>query len=382
MSSSWDVIVIGLGGFGSAALAHVARRGKRVLGLEQHQVGHHLGSSHGETRIIRKAYFEHPDYVPLLERAYANWAQLEADCETKLFERVGLFLAGEAESVVVKGTSEAARLHKLPLERFTADDASRRFPDFAFRDDDTVLFEADAGFLRVEDCVRRHVEVARRFGAEVREEIRIQSWQPVGTGIEVRTESEVFRADRLIVTAGAWSAQLLQQLGIPLVIKRKVAFWFASPSDRYRLSDRKPTFFFDRPSGEFYGFPSLDGSSVKLAEHTGGSVVSNPDQVNRLELPEDLRNVLPFVRESLPYLGDRVRHSVCLYTCTPDGHFIVDRHPEYPQIVFGAGFSGHGFKFTAGLGEALADLALDSSTRQPIEFLSLPSAVERFQSNS
>lgn len=377
MTTNWDLIVLGIGGFGSAALAHAARAGLRVMGLEQHEIGHSLGSSHGETRIIRKAYFEHPDYVPLLEHAYRNWADLEMASGRKLFERVGLFLAGESESLVVRGTSEAARLHHLPLERLTAAAARNRFPDYGFRESDTVLFEADAGFLRVEECVRSHVELAKRHGAEVRERVPVLNWKPRGSGVEVLTESEVFRAERLIVTAGAWTTRLLANLGIPLVVKRKVAFWFGSPPERYQFSHGKPTFFFDRPEGEFYGFPSIDGSTVKLAEHTGGSVVENPDAPNRKEIPEDLRNLGPFVRESLPYLKDQSRYSICFYTCTPDGHFIVDRHPEYPQVTIGAGFSGHGFKFTAGIGEALSDLAVRGKTLQPIQFLSIPSGVER-----
>lgn len=380
MTSNWDLIVLGIGGFGSAALAHAARSGARVLGLEQHQIGHSLGSSHGETRIIRKAYFEHPDYVPLLEQAYRNWADLESASGAKLFERVGLFLAGDADSLVVSGTSEAARLHQLPLDRLTATEARHRFPDFAFRDSDTVLFEKDAGFLRVEECVRKHVELAKQFGADVRENVSVQHWKPVGQGVEVQTDSETFHADRLIITAGAWTNRLLTSLGIPLVVKRKVAYWFETPPQRYQLSNGKSTFFFDRPSGEFYGFPSIDGHTVKLAEHTGGLTVQNPDTPNRDELPEDLQNVLPFVRESLPYLAAKDHHSVCFYTCTPGGHFIIDRHPEHPQVTIGAGFSGHGFKFTAGLGEALSDLALRGKTSQPIQFLSMAAGQERWNS--
>jgi len=377
MASNWDLIVLGIGGFGSAAAAHAARAGARVLGLEQHEICHSLGSSHGETRIIRKAYFEHPDYVPLLEHAYRNWADLEQASNRKLFERVGLFLAGEENSLVVKGTSDAARMHNLPLEHLSPAEARERFPDYAFRDSDAILFEADAGFLRVEECVRQHVELAKRHGAEIREQAVVQGWKPSGNGVEVRTASEVLYADRLIVTAGAWTSRLLINLGIPLEVKRKVAFWFDTPKDRYQFPDGKPTFFFDRPSGEFYGFPSIDGATVKLAEHTGGKTVDNPDAPNREESPEDLHNVLPFVRESLPHLTERRRHSVCFYTCTPDGHFIIDRHPEFPQVTIGAGFSGHGFKFTSGLGEALSDLALQGRTSQPIQFLSIAAGLNR-----
>lgn len=371
MQNTWDVIVLGAGGFGSSALFHLAQRGLRVLGLEQFSLVHDRGSSHGETRIIRKAYFEHADYVPLLERGYELWAELESLSGKKLFEKVGLFLAGHAGSEVVTGTWSAAQQHRLPVERMSPDESRRRFSGFQFADEDVVLFEQDAGFLRVEDCVRTHLEQAQKFGAEIRGGEPALSWRTTSQGVEVRTAKATYSANRLVMAAGSWTGPILRELNLPLRILRKVPFWYRTSADQYLLSDGSPCFFFERPTGQFYGFPSIDGSSVKLAEHTGGNEIVDPAQVCRDLLPEDLQNVGPFVKDSLPNLRDPLRHSVCLYTCSPDGHFIIDRHPEFPQVVFGAGFSGHGFKFTSVIGSILADLAIEGGTALPIDFLGL-----------
>ncbi len=391
-ANNFDVIVLGIGGFGSGTLYHLARRGARVLGIEQFGVAHDRGSSHGETRIIRKAYFEHPDYVPLLHRAYELWSDLEQETNRQLMHRVGLFIAGSPDCESVAGTLHAARLHNLPLESLDPAAARKRFPGYRFHEDFKIVFEPDAGYLEVENCVAAHVAAAISHGAQLRTNETVIGWQSDGKRITVRTATEEFSAASLVITAGPWAGEILGKClstseGSLLRVVRKPLFWFAA-GDTFDVSRGNSTFFFEtpdrfdtpggeeNPGGQFYGFPRIDGRTIKLAEHTGGETVADPLTVDRTPHAADLARVSAFLREFMPSIEPvPVRHSVCMYTKTPDSHFCIDRHPDWENVVFGAGFSGHGFKFTTVLGEALADLALAGRTDLPIGFLS----VKRFQ---
>lgn len=380
MTQTFDTIVLGVGGFGSGALYHLARRGARVLGIERFGIAHDRGSSHGETRIIRKAYFEHPDYVPLLHRAYELWRELERESDCTLLHPVGLFIAGAPECESVSGTLLAAKLHNLSIEKLDASEGRRRFPGYRFRDRFTVVFEPDAGYLDVENCVAEHIAAAARHGAEVRTGETVVSWQSDGRRVTVRTDRDQYSAATLVITAGPWASQLLGDPSATpghfdwnarLRVVRKPVFWFAA-DDVYDVDQGNSTFFFETAAGQFYGFPRIDGQTIKLAEHTGGDTVADPLTVDRDLKPSDMTRVREFVREYLPALDPQpVRHSVCMYTKTPDSHFCIDRHPEWVNVVVAAGFSGHGFKFTTVLGEALADLAQTGRTNLPVGFLSL-----------
>ena len=371
-TASYDCIVLGVGGFGSAALYHASRRGARTLGLEQFTAAHDRGSSHGETRIIRRAYFEHPDYVPLVSAAYRLWADLEAAAGRTLYTRTGLLLSGPPRGGVVAGTLRAAREHRLDIVDVTLADAHRRFPMFRFRDDDSVLYEADAGYLRVEDCVRTHIEQAVCLGADVRFGETCLAWQADGSTVEVTTDRGRYEARALIVTAGAWATQLLADLHLPLTVRRKVQFWHPVQLSYVNAHEASPAFLFELPDGTFYGFPSLDGETVKLAEHSGGEVVTDPARVDRACREADVRPVEQFVRATLPHLVPRPRsHAVCMYTMAPRERFIVDRHRRFGNVIVAAGFSGHGFKFTPSIGQAMADLALAGTTSLPIGFLAM-----------
>jgi len=372
MTEIYDCIVLGVGGFGSGAAYHLARRGGRVLGLEQFGAAHDRGSSHGETRIIRKAYFEHPDYVPLLLHAYDLWRELEAESGRRLMHLCGLMLAGPPEGEAVGGARRSAELHRLPLESLTAREARARFPAFSFRDDFAAVYEADAGFLEVENCVRSHIERAEAHGAVIKTGEEAIGWESDGRTVRVRTAKETYAAKSLVVTAGAWSRKLLADLSVPLEVVRKPQFWHPVASPAYNLSSGGPAYLFELSHGVFYGFPSLDEKTVKVAEHTGGAPVSDPLNVDRGVSESDTEPVRRFLEEALPQVrSSPARRSVCMYTNTPDRHFIVDRHPQWSNVVVGAGFSGHGFKFTSVLGLALADLALEGTTPLPIRFLSL-----------
>ena len=368
MAETYDAIVLGVGGFGSATLLHLARRGLNVLGIEQFGIGHDRGSSHGESRIIRKAYFEHPDYVPLLHVTYQHWADLEAESGVRLVKPTGLFLAGPADGEAIAGSRQAARMHSLPLEDVSLDEARQRFPQFRFRDDQEVVFEKEAGLLNVEQCVLTHVLQARTAGASVAVE-SVRSWSADAMSVHVKTNVNEYRASRLIVTAGAWTRQVLADLHVDLTVLRKPQFWHRVETPVWR---DVPAFFFETPTGCFYGFPSRDGESIKVAEHTGGDVVSEPTGLDRSLLPGEATSVEAFVkRTTTGVVPVADRYSICMYTMSPDGHFFVDRHPQFPHVVLGAGFSGHGFKFTPVIGQALADLAVDGSTSLPIDFLQL-----------
>jgi sarcosine oxidase len=371
-----DYIVIGTGGVGSAALFHLAKRGAKVLGLDRFPPGHDRGSSHGRTRIIRQAYYEHPDYVPLLFHAYELWADLGRRIGRPLLHEIGLLQAGPADSEVLAGVRRSALQHRLNVDELSAAELSQRFPGFQVPGDWHGLFEPRAGYLDVEACVVAHIEEARRYGAELRTGISVSGWRDVAGGIEVATDAGEFRARGLVVTAGPWAGQLLKELLVPLIVRRKCQYWYPAAAE-YRAEQNCPAFLFDTPDGIFYGLPQVDGrgpegDGLKVAEHTGGELVSDPLAVDRVFDAADNARVEAFLESYLPNVRrELLRHSVCMYTITPDEHFIVDRHPVDPRIVFAAGLSGHGFKFTCVLGEILAELAVDGRTNLPIGFLSL-----------
>lgn len=367
----FDVAVVGVGGFGSSCLYHLARRGVRVLGLDRFPAGHDRGSSHGDTRIIRQAYFEHPDYVPLLLRAYDLWRELESESGHDLLRICGLMLAGPGDGEAVAGTRTASREHGLDLESVSATEAVDRFPGFRIPNGFDVVFEQAGGFLYVEDCVRAHVDLACQHGAEFRSDAAVTGWTSDGRTVRVRTEHDEFETAALIITGGAWASELLQSdVGRALEVKRKPLLWHPVRSDAYNVDNGGCGFLFDMPEGQFYGFPSLDGQTLKLAEHTGGEVVTDPLHLDRSLRDSDVNPLAAFASRVMPDVDPApVRHALCMYTTTPDSHFLVDQHPAYENVWFGAGFSGHGFKVTSVIGEALADLAVDRQTELPVEFL-------------
>jgi sarcosine oxidase len=369
--SVYDVIVLGVGGVGSAALSQLARRGVRALGIDRFPPGHDRGSSHGETRIIRQAYFEHPDYVPLVKRAYTLWNELESRCGQTLYHETGLLQVGPEDGHVVSGVLNSAARHGLSVERLSPSEAARRFPGFRIPERMTSVFEARAGYLRVEDCVRAYATDAQTSGAELRTGESVREWSATENGVTVRTDAGTYFARNLIVTAGAWAGQLLGDLGVPLEVVRKSLYWFEADAPHYREERGGPAFLFETPEGEFYGFPEIDSQGVKTAEHTGGLPVRDPLAVNRSEDVGETVRLRAFLTEYVPFVSNRrTRFTTCLYTLSPDRHFLVDRHPRHRNVAFAAGLSGHGFKFASVLGEVLADWATMGQTQQPVEFLS------------
>ncbi|MCH7813388.1 MAG: N-methyl-L-tryptophan oxidase [Planctomycetes bacterium] len=367
---TYDTIVIGLGGMGSAVLYHLARRGQRAVGIEQFGIGHDRGSSHGRTRIIRRAYFEHPGYIPLIDTSYRLWAELESDTGRTLMRRTGLLLLGRPDGVVIPGVRQAAAEHQLAIDEVPLSEVRRRFPGLRPTDQMEALYEADAGYLLCDDCVRAHIEQAQAHGATLVTDTPVQRWQADDGGVEVWTEGAHFHAGHLVVCGGAWSAELLSELDLPFVVRRKVVMWFDATGEECTLQAGCPVFCFDTADGFFYGFPRMDDDGVKVAEHTGGELVDRAGQVDRTLHPTDLEPVRRFIEAHLVGVATSPRrHAICMYTMTPDENFIVDRHPQHPRVLIAAGFSGHGFKLAPIIGCTVADLIIDGATTAPIGFL-------------
>jgi sarcosine oxidase len=367
MTRSFDVIVLGVGGMGSAACFELARRGRQVLGLEQFPLVHSRGSSHGHTRIIRTAYAEGPAYVPLVRRAFERWYELEQLSGKHLLTECACLNAGPAGSEHVEGVRSSVREHHLASEELTGEEINRRFPAFRFPADYSGVLEQAAGFLYVEECVRAHIDAAVALGAEIHAEEPAREWKVVGDGVEVTTGKGTYRAAKLVVTAGAWATRLLADIGVPLRVMRQVLTWFdvGSPPDRYRRN-LFPVFIADVPGGPFYGLPAIDQFGLKVARHYNAPELPNPDGVTWDTTPEDGRAVRAFLDEYIPGPGALTKAQVCMYTITPDCHFVLDVHPHFPQVSVACGFSGHGFKFASTVGEIMADLADTGRTKHDI----------------
>jgi sarcosine oxidase len=377
MTNRYDAIVLGVGGVGSAALYHLARRGMRVLGIERFSPGHARGSSHGGTRIIRQAYFEHPDYVPLVLRAWQLWDELTERRGEPMYEEVGLLQVGPPEGEVVKGVLASAHQHALEVEELDHAEIVRRWPGFHATNDLAGAFERRAGYLHVERSVLAHVAEAVAAGAELRCDRTVLSWRCEGSGVVVSTETEEFCAGKLVLAAGPWAAELLADFAVRLEVLRKPVFWLATHDDTYRAEHGCPCFLYELPLRIFYGVPQIDHRGVKVAEHTAGDAVADPLNVDRILHGDDRDHVMRFAADYLPRVGGTVSdHSVCMYTMTPDRHFVVDHHPSFAQVIVIAGLSGHGFKFAPVLGEVAADLVIDGTTSLPIDFL----RISRFHS--
>ncbi|MBV9848182.1 MAG: N-methyl-L-tryptophan oxidase [Armatimonadetes bacterium] len=373
MSNSYDVIVVGVGAMGAAACRHLARRGVRVLGLEQFGIPHALGSSHGSSRLFRMAYFEHPDYVPLLQRAYALWRELEAESGQTLLPLTGGLYIGPPGSELVSGSLASARRHALPHEALDRAQLAARFPQFHLPDGYEAIYERQAGFVRPELAVAVMAERALRDGAELHGHEPVIAWQEDGNGVTAETAQAVYKAERLVFCGGAWSGRLVRDLGVALTVTRQVMAWVWPRRPDLFAPDRFPTWAIANEDGTLhYGVPLLpDVPGVKIAHH-GRGVPTDPDAVAHQALPGDEEDFRPALRRFLPDAdGPTLSLRVCLYTNSPDGHFIIDHHPRHPRVTLACGFSGHGFKFAPVIGEALADLAQQGTTTLPIGFLRL-----------
>jgi sarcosine oxidase len=358
---------------GTAACRHLAGRGARVLGLEQFDIPHAWGSSHGQTRAWRTCYHEHPDYVPLLRRAGEQWRRLEADSGRTILETTGLLYTGRPDGELVGGTARAADEHGVPLERLDHAAIADRFDQFRLPDHFAGVFEADAGLLRSDEALVAHAELALREGAELRGQEPVTDWDATPSGVTVRTGRATYRADHLVVCAGGWTGPLLGDVGVELAVTRQVFGWVWPRRPERFGPDRFPVWAIEDGAGFLhYGFPlTEDGPGLKIAHHRPGPVTT-ADGIDRAVGRADEDDFRPVLRVHLPEAdGPLLSLRTCMYTMTPDGHFVIDRHPRHGRVLVAAGFSGHGFKFASVVGEALADLATTGRTDLPVGFLGL-----------
>jgi sarcosine oxidase len=373
--TSYDVIVAGLGGMGSAAAYQLAARGKRVLGLERFSPAHDRGSSHGRSRIIRQAYFEDPAYVPLLLRAYELWEKLEEETGEDLMTLTGGLMIGPPESTFFAGSIRSAKEYDLPYEVLDARELKNRYPAFEPTPETVALFEERAGFVRPEASVKAHLERAASLGADLRFEEELLSWEPTESGVRVETTSGAYEAERLVVSAGAWAPKLLADLGLPLEVTRQILFWF-DPEGGIEpfLPERFPIFIWEPEDGNsFYSIPAHDGQrgGVKVAFFRADGKPADPETIDREVHDEEVEFIRGYLARYVPSLnGNFLYAKTCMYTNTPDEHFVISTHPEYPQVSIAAGFSGHGYKFCSVVGEILADLATEGETSHPIDLFS------------
>lgn len=372
---NYDVIVIGVGAMGAASLEQLSRRGASVLGIEASSVPNAEGSSGGDTRLIRKAYFEHPDYVPLLERAYENWRDIEDRSGERLLLQTGALYIGPPQGELISGSAGAAQEHGLLLENLTSEDVQRLHPQFRVPPGYVAAFEAQAGLVMSQRSIAAFAALAVGHGADLQTHTSVEAWRADAHGVEVVTGAATHRCGHLVIAGGSWNADLLAIPGLALTVTRQPLFWISPQHPAQFELQRFPCWALehrDHP-GVFYGFPgALPGvgqSGVKFAHHHPGQTCladSPRAQVQTAEYQALRDAVAPFV----PELDGKLDAAVtCLYTMSNDRHFIVDQHPEHSNVTFAAGFSGHGFKFATVMGELLADYALAGSSSLPGDFL-------------
>ena len=349
------------------------------MGIEQFSLTHEMGSHAGQSRIIRKAYFEHPDYVPLLERAYLNWREFEEEWGKKIYYRTGLFYFGEPGNPITGGVLKSAALYNVPVETLSQSDAQNRFPVFNLPAGYEYVFEPDAGFLRPEEAIRGYASLAQSLGAKILTNTAVNGWRMLGDSIVVDTSAGEFECEKLVVTAGAWTGKLIADLSNQLKVTKQSLVWTNPTSpDQFALGNFPCWLMSDPERGPYYGFPILDPglfgapAGLKSAHHFP-AVEFDPTQSDReinADTEEDIRYALS---KWLPAAnGEILAMKSCLYTNAPDENFIIDQLPgSNGKITVACGTSGHGFKFASVIGEILSDLSTNGKTEMPIEFLSL-----------
>lgn len=377
-SAQFDIIVIGVGSMGAAACYYLAQRGQKVLGLEQFDIPHEQGSYTGQSRFIRKAYFEHIDYVPLLERAYESWRSLEVETDTPIYYQTGLLYTGRPDHAVIKGVQRSASIFNIPIEKLSVAEAAKRFPPFKIPPDFEVLFEPEAGFITPDKAILLYIQQSIKKGAQVHSKEKVMDWKKEGEGITVITNKNRYHCNKLIITAGAWAGKMIPAFADTLKVTRQFIAWVKPKSEKEFLLNNFPCWLIadDMNHGSFYGFPVLpvktfgEPAGLKLAHHYPG-IENDPDHVNRQAIEGDMEKLEYALKKYLPDAYESLNSfKTCLYANTPDSDFIIDKLPGYEDdVVVACGFSGHGFKFVPVVGEILADLAMTGETKYPIEFL-------------
>jgi sarcosine oxidase len=366
-SKRYDVIVIGVGGVGSATTYYLARRGKRVLGLERFDIPHEQGSSHGHTRIIRLAYYEHPSYVHLLRRAYDLWRDIQARAGEQLLYITGSIDAGPEDSWVFQGSWQSCKIHDLPHEVLNGVELRQRYPGYRLPRDILAVVQPEGGFLMPERCIVAYVMGAQASGAEVHGRERVLGWEPYAGGVRVRTDRGAYEAEKLVVTAGAWAANMLPFLHGLAVPERQVLAWLQPYNADLFQPENFPVFNLLVEEGRYYGFPVFSVPGFKFGRYHHLEEMGAAEELDREPNERDEAVLRQFAERYFPDgAGPTMSLRTCMFTNTPDHHFLLDLHPEYPQVAFASPCSGHGFKFVSVLGEIMADLADRGETRHDI----------------
>ena len=374
--ATYDTIVLGVGGMGSAALYHLARRGQHVLGIDRYDVPNAMGSSHGVTRIIRLAYCEDPSYVPLLQRAFELWRELESMAGEPLLLTTGSLDIGPEDSQVYQGSRESCDIHGLPYETLSGRAVNQRHPGYQLPEELCAVYQPDGGLLLPERCIVAHVNAALKAGARVQARERALSWQPDGEGVRVTTDKGTYTADRLVISVGPWAGALLPLLAPLTTPERQVMGWFQPDQEERFQPSAFPVFNLLAEEGRYYGLPVCGAPGLKVGRYHHLEEAVDPDTMDREPNQRDEEALRTLVRRYFPLAdGPTMALKTCIFTNTADEHFIIDLHPEMPQVVLAAGFSGHGFKFCSLVGEVLADLAQNGATRHDLHLFRL----QRFQ---
>lgn len=368
----YDVIVISLGAMGSATVYQLAKRGRRVLGLERFNIPHDQGSSHGHTRIIRLAYYEHPSYVDLLKRSYELWADIEKESNEKLLHMVGSIDAGPEGQWVFEGAWRSAKEHDLEHEVLTGAELRRRYPGYHLPANTLCLLQPQGGFLLPERCIVNYVMQAQAHGAEIHGREEVLGWEPFMGGVKVTTNYEEYHADKLVITAGAWADQFIPEMQGLTVPERQVLAWLQPTNPGYFAPNRFPVFNLLVEEGRYYGFPQFGIPGFKFGRYHHFEEVVNPDDWEREPNADDERILREFAHRYFPDgCGPTMALASCMFTNTPDHHFIIDLHPEFKNVVVASPCSGHGFKFASVVGEIVADLAEKGQTRHNLDLFRL-----------
>lgn len=362
---------------GSAATLALARRGARVIGFDAASPPHALGSTHGHTRIIREAYYEHPLYVPLVRRAYELWAELERGAGAPLFVATGGLMVGRDSSELFRGALASARAHGIEHDVLDSDAVATRFPAYRPRPECVALYERRAGMLFPERCVAASLNEAQRHGAQLRKGERVTGWRANGGALRITTTKGECEAERIVVAAGPWVPQLADSLGItlPVEIERQLSHWFSpvTESERYRAPDC-PIGLWEAPNGDLFATLPDEGHGVKVGLHHAGTV-TDPERVDRTTSAAEDRAARDLLNDVMPGAGGRLREArVCLYTNTPDRHFIID-WIQRDRVLLLSPCSGHGFKFASAIGELAGQMVLDGKSTLDVQ----PFALSRFR---
>ena len=377
MNKIFDVVVLGLGAHGSSAIYHLSKTRNKICGIDRFEPPHNHGSSHGQSRIIRQAYHESPMYVPLVIEAYKLWSELEQASGSKLFLKTGGIVLGDENSTVVKGARLSAETHKVPYEYLDYKEITKRFPAFKPTEETVAVVEYNAGILFPEKCIEANLKLAKDNGAILMYNEVVTSIKQKNNYVELETDKNIYQTEKLIVSAGAWLNDLLPELKLPLTIKRQVLFWFKNANknvQHYLQPDSLPVYIWQyKDEHVFYGFPDL-GDGIKIAPHHEGQPV-HPDLLSQHVDASEIEEMKKITSAYFNMLPEFNYSAVCMYTNTPDEHFIIDYHPSNQNIIIASPCSGHGFKFSSVIGKILCSMA----TGKQVQFDIAPFRISRFE---